>query len=103
MLFGDQQYAELPEYAIQILIDRGVGVAQWEDIGRQMQQANLHRNRNTFYANLKKYGLPTAAMASLFHLANRVNPMRPIKPTAGMRGTIILQNALERNDTLEQG
>lgn len=100
MLFGDQQYAELPEHAIQILIDRGVGVAEWEAIGRQMQQANLHRNQRTFYANLKKYGLPTAAMASLYHLANKVNPMRPIKPTAGMRGMLILQHALERNNSM---
>lgn len=36
MLFGDQQYAQLPEHAIQILVDRGIGVAQWEEIGQSV-------------------------------------------------------------------
>lgn len=83
MLFGDQQYEHLPEEVIQILIDSGVARSQWDAIGRQMQAANLHRNRNTFMGAMKRFGLPIAAMGTLFGLTRSVNPMRPLHPQTG--------------------
>ena len=83
MLFGDQQYEHLPEEVIQILIDSGVARSQWDAIGRQMQAANLHRNKNTFMGAMKRFGLPIAAMGTLFGLTRSVNPMRPLHPKTG--------------------
>ena len=69
MLFGDQQYAhladELPQYAVDIIVQNPRAIAEWDQITRTMQGAALHRNKNTFREVMKRFGFPLAAIGSL--------------------------------------
>lgn len=102
MLFGDQYYAHLPEEAIEILIDNGVATAEWEAIGRRMQAAHMHKSKNTFYGVMKRYGLPMAALGTLFGLSKSINPMRPMHPKTGsIRGTSFCNLQCRANQDLK--
>ena len=88
MLFGSHQYTNLPDEVIEVLVDSGVASAEWEAIGRQMQAAALHKNQKSFYGAMRRFGLPIAAMGTLFGLTKAINPMRPLHPKTGsIRGT----------------
>ena len=90
MLFGDQQYAhladELPQYAVDIIVQNPRAIAEWDQITRTMQGAALHRNKNTFREVMKRFGFPLAAIGSLFQASQHITVTRPIKKPGQLRG-----------------
>lgn len=59
MLFGDQQYDNIPEEVIEILIDNGIATSQWEQIGKLMKV------RDNFGANLSASNKAMRALQAL--------------------------------------
>lgn len=84
-LFG-QDFDELPEYAVQIIVDNPQARADWEGITTQMQAAAMHHNKRTFREIMKRYGFPLAAIGSLYQAAQTVTVGRPIKKPGQLRG-----------------
>lgn len=69
MLFGNAHYDELPDQVVEILVDAGLGAAQYEQLRRNdairnaLQQRNMPGNK--LYFILRKFGLPAAAVGAL--------------------------------------
>lgn len=88
MLFGDSQYAQLPDYMVEIIVQNSQGAAEREQIVRLMQAAALHKNQQTFRHTMKRFGFPLAAIATLYGGLKHVNPMRPIRPIGDKPGNL---------------
>ena len=70
MLFGNQQYTNLPEEVIEILIQNDVATSQWETIGRTMRAANNYRHGATtgarLYKALRDMGIAASTVSGLY-------------------------------------
>ena len=63
MLFGNQQYQDLPEEVIEVIVSSGIGDAQAEQITRIMRQREAHSGR--MYYKLRNLGLSAAIVSGL--------------------------------------
>ena len=88
MLFGNSQYANLPDEVIDIIVSNPRGAAEWDAITAQLQAVALHQNKRTFQAVMKRFGFPLAAISTLYGAAKHLNAMRPIGPRTAYQGAI---------------
>ena len=70
MLFGEEQYRDLPNTLIEVLVDNGVQLEQWEHIGRLMQRRDDFALGQGFQGKLKTAiklaGITGSAAATIY-------------------------------------
>lgn len=75
MLFGDQQTNHLPEEVIEILVDQGIGAAQYEYIGRQMAAMRRHNAPRTMVERFfRTIGLSMSAASAAYTAWTHTSP-----------------------------
>lgn len=80
MLFGDQQYQNLPEDVIEILVDGGLGAANWERMRYIDRQVNALRANRAGYTGWRQFfktlGVSTLAIKAAWMAWNNENKER---------------------------